>query len=196
MNLAIGILTGGKSRRMGTPKALLPIGGTTLLERTMEIARHISDDLLLLGQPFFDLPPSLKEVPIEPDRHPGIGPIAGLQSILLTRPKADCILLACDMPNLNGEILRRLVVSGGDFDAIVCATAAELSWHPCCALYRPTCLPIVHQAVAERRFGMMDLLGRLRVRTVELTGDEAAWVANWNEPKDLPDGARPPRPPC
>ena len=196
MNLAIGILIGGMSRRMGTPKALLRFAGTTLLERTVHVARRVSNEVVFLGQPTFDLPPSLGSIPIEPDRHPRIGPIAGLESLLVARPRLNCILLACDMPKLNDELLRRLIAAGEDFDANVCTTCTEPSWHPCCALYRPACLPIVQQAIAQRRFGMMDLLGRLRVHPVELTGDDAAWVANWNEPNDLPEGTRPSRPPC
>lgn len=196
MNLAIGILIGGKSRRMGTPKALLPIGRTTLLERTIEIARHVCDDHLLLGLPFFDLPHSLRWVPIEPDRHPGIGPMAGLESLLLSRPDSNCILVACDMPNLHVDLLKRLNQPGGDSDACVCATHTDPPLHPCCALYKPACLPVVQEAIAGKRFGMIALLRRLRVRTVELTDDEAMGVENWNETKDLPDEARPPRPPC
>ena len=196
MNLTIGILIGGRSRRMGTPKALLPIGQTTLLERTIEIARQVSDDLLLLGQPFFDLPPFQKGVPIEPDRHPGIGPIAGLESLLLARPDSNCILLACDMPNLHADLLKRLIAPADDADASVFATSSDPPLHPCCALYKPACLPVVQEAIASKRYGMIALLSRLRVHTVEMPDDVAMGVENWNEPKDLPDRVCPPRPPC
>ena len=181
---------------MGTPKALLPIDQATLLERTVKIARHVSDDLLLLGQPLFDLPPSLRGVPIEPDRHPGIGPMAGLESLLLARPDSNCILLACDMPNLHADLLKRLIAPADDADASVFATSTDPPLHPCCALYEPACLPVVQEAIASKRYGMIALLSRLRVHTVELTGEEAMGVENWNEPKDLPHGVRPPRPPC
>ncbi|HKQ47438.1 MAG TPA: molybdenum cofactor guanylyltransferase [Phycisphaerae bacterium] len=196
MNLAIGILTGGMSRRMGTPKALLPVDGSTLLERTIEIARSISDDLLLLGQPVFDLPTSAKSIQIVPDRHPGIGPIAGLESLLLARPDSTCILLACDMPNLHADLLKRLTEPADHADASVCATATDPPLHPCCALYKPACLPLVQEVIAGKRYGMISLLSRLRVHKVELSNDEAIGVVNWNEPNDLPDGVRPPRSPC
>jgi molybdopterin-guanine dinucleotide biosynthesis protein A len=138
----------------------------------------------------------LASLPVEPDRHPNIGPIGGLESLLLARPGCACILLACDMPNLNAELLTRLMEPASDADAIVCTTTSEPPWHPCCALYRPACLPIVQAAIAARRYGMIDLLGRLRVHPVALTGDEARWVANWNEPNDVPVEAHRPRPQC
>lgn len=43
---------------------------------------------------------------------------------------------------------------------------------------------------------MIDLLGRLHVRRIELTGDDARWVENWNEPKDVPAETLKPRGPC
>ena len=40
--LAAAILAAGESRRMGTPKALLPIGGISFLEHLIEVTRHPS----------------------------------------------------------------------------------------------------------------------------------------------------------
>ena len=40
-------------------------------------------------------------------------------------------------------------------------------------------------SVAAGRFGMIRLLDRLRIWSILLTGDEARWVENWNEPEDL-----------
>ena len=38
--LAVAILSGGESRRMGSPKALLPYRGKTFLEHLVEVTRH------------------------------------------------------------------------------------------------------------------------------------------------------------
>jgi molybdopterin-guanine dinucleotide biosynthesis protein A len=190
MNLAVGILIGGKSRRMGTAKALLPLDGCTLLERTVEVARNITDDVLLLGQPHFDLPPSLQSVAVIPDHRPNLGPIGGLESLLLSRPGSCCILLACDMPNLTSAFLDRLVANADECDAVVFTTIEEPSWHPCCALYQPTCLPFIQAAIEARRYGMVELLSRLCVRRIELKNEEARAVENWNEPADIRSVAR------
>lgn len=202
MKPAIGILIGGQSRRMGRPKALIRLGGATLLEQTVETAGAISRDIVLLGEPRFELPASLQSLPIVPDHHPHTGPIGGLESLLISRPNADGILLACDLPYLPEELLNRLIAvadgegdrvgspngdrEGDPNDAVVCTTPTGPVWHPCAALYRPACLPAVQTAIHAGAYGMIQLLSRLRVRRVELTGDEARWVENWNEPADLP----------
>jgi molybdenum cofactor cytidylyltransferase len=49
--LAAVILSGGESRRMGSPKALIPYRGKTFLEHLLEAARHpkISPTIVVLG---------------------------------------------------------------------------------------------------------------------------------------------------
>ncbi len=218
MNPIAGILLGGQSRRMGRPKALLAVGASTLLERTVQVARSIADEVLLLGRPEYEIPASLDAFEVLEDVHPGVGPMAGLEATLLARPGQSCILLACDMPYLCEPLLRRLAEAEGDFDAAVCRTegrvgtdrrdrqcaardpAVGAQWHPCCALYRPSAMPAVQAAIAARQYGMIRLQDRLRVRPIHLAAEEAKWATNWNTPQDIDqpaetsetDGARPP----
>ncbi len=209
MRSVVGILVGGQSRRMGRPKALLRVGAETLLERTARVARSVADEVLLLGTPEHEIPASLRGVQFLEDRLAGIGPMAGLEALLLARPGTACILLACDMPNVCEALLRRLAEAEGEFDAAVCRTeravgtvhrdkkdsccglADAMQWHPCCALYRPSALPAVQAAIADRQYGMVRLTTRLRVRPIDLAGDEAAWVSNWNRPEDVGEVAEP-----
>ncbi len=186
----MGILIGGHSQRMGRPKALIEVEGVALIERTVGVARCMSEEVVLLGTPPFALPTLIADVPIIPDRPSGVGPLGGLSALLAARPEADCIMLACDMPHLDVALLRRLAVGEVDCDAVVCrATQADVSdgpqWHPCCGLYRPSALPAVQAALVSGRYGLRELLKKLRVRPVDLVEDEARWVENWNAPEDL-----------
>jgi molybdopterin-guanine dinucleotide biosynthesis protein A len=186
-NLTIGVLTGGASRRMGRPKALIRVEGVSILQRTVALAATLTDRVVLLGRPPFGLPEPLSSQQIIEDLHPGVGPLGGLEALMLQRPDDACILLACDMPRLNPELLRRLAHSAGDADAAVCRTLEpELQWHPCCALYRPAARPRVESAIGAQRYSMHGLLNTLRLEPIELVGEEAAWVQNWNVPDDIP----------
>lgn len=190
MAATVGILVGGTSRRMGRDKALIEIGGICLIERVAATAASVVDEIILLGRPSFSLPKAMASLPVIEDRHPGVGPIAGLEALLSHRPRRDAILLACDMPRLNETLVRRLVDVEGEFDAAVCLTRpsgseAASRWHPCCASYRPTALPAVQSALRAGRYSMVDLMARLRVGPIILTGREATWVDNWNTPEDV-----------
>jgi len=194
-NTPIGILIGGHSRRMGRPKALIEVDGVALIERTVGVARCVSEDVVLLGEPPFVLPASVANVPIVPDRPRGVGPMGGLAALLTVRPQAGCIMVACDMPHLDPDVLGRLASVEAECDAVVCRTPptdtkAGPQWHPCCALYRPSALPAVQAVLASGRYALRELLKKLRVRPVDLGDGEVRWVENWNAPEDLvPPGA-------
>ena len=199
MHIHAGILIGGRSKRMGRPKALIEHDGVTLIERTFTTVRSIVDTVALLGSEIdFPLPDSCGEISILPDAGPNIGPLGGLASLLnQCRPDDAALLLACDMPFLSGELIDRLRTCGRTpsirWDAIVPTTrdthdANATKLHPCSALYRPTCIPAIERAISGQRYGMMRLLDQLTVREVPLLGDEARWVTNWNTPADIPDG--------
>ena len=65
------ILAGGKSTRMGTDKAFVPLHGRTLLERALEVARAVTPDVRVVGDPtkFSTF------APVVEDLFPGCGPI-------------------------------------------------------------------------------------------------------------------------
>ncbi len=174
---------------MGRPKALIEIDGCSLIARTAGIAHEITPDVVLLGEPPFELPATLSTLEVLPDRFPGAGPIAGLDSLLEARPKCDCILLACDMPRLSAATLGRIIDAGAVADAIVPRTrgsdADDWRVHPCCAIFRSSARPAVSAAIGGGEYAMMRLLERLRVKFVDLSGEEAAHLDNWNAPEDV-----------
>lgn len=185
----VGILVGGANRRMGCPKALIQVEGLTLLERTVNVARSVTDDVILLGLPPFDIPVTLSSLSVLEDRHFGIGPMGGLDSLLTARPSDSCILLACDMPYLDGRLMRRLVEAEGGFEAVICTTPLAAGnatkWHPCCGLYLPPVRARIQEAIRNKRFGLTRLLDRMCVAPIALVGDEVRWVENWNTPDEV-----------
>ncbi|OVE74962.1 molybdopterin-guanine dinucleotide biosynthesis protein B [bacterium E08(2017)] len=103
----VGILVGGKSTRMGSPKHLLPINDSTFLEHIVAIAETVADCTVILGEQ--SLPDELASLPVLPDV-PGLrGPLAGMLSAVRWAPIASWIFIACDMPLISKEALRWLL---------------------------------------------------------------------------------------
>ena len=71
------ILAGGRSRRMGTCKALLTIEGETMLSRLTRQLDDFQEKLLSTNTPA--LAEGLPLTPV-PDFYPGAGPLAGLHA--------------------------------------------------------------------------------------------------------------------
>jgi molybdopterin-guanine dinucleotide biosynthesis protein A len=187
MILTVGILIGGASRRMGRPKALIEIGGEALIERTVRLARSVSDRVVLLGRPPFRLPPSVATLPVLPDARPGIGPLGGLAAMLAEYSDRPALLLACDLPKLERHLLDRLQEkTGADFDAIAFSTGpTPAGWQPCCAIYMPTALPRIESRIDAGEYSMQGLLAALRTKTVPLAEQDAPLLSNLNTPADI-----------
>ena len=99
--IAAGLLIGGKSRRMGQPKALLKADGKTLVEKSFKTLKNITSKTLLLGSG--QLPPSLKGESILPDVPDAAGPLAGMLSAFRWSPDSAWIISAVDMPLMSQE---------------------------------------------------------------------------------------------
>lgn len=156
----VAVLAGGRSRRMGRDKALLQLGGQTLIERVLAAARPLAYPRLIVGAPAAYAHLGL---PVLPDRCPGRGPLGGLYTAL-DATAAPVLLLACDLPFLAPDFLRHLADRRGPQQAVVPYTAAGLQ--PLCALYELSCLGAVEAAIQADQLGMRDLLSNLSLDLV------------------------------
>jgi len=177
-----GILIGGASRRMGCPKALLPMpGGQTMLEHVVGIASGVLDRVVLLGSGVH-LPDKLRTWPRLPDAEPVRGPLSGLCSLLQFAVPGWAMLLSCDLPLLSSSVLHRLLAAASP-DADVVAFApdpAARNFHPCCTLYHTRLAPV---ALVELRTGsasLHDLLIRSRFVALQPTRCEEEALTNVN----------------
>ncbi|MFC1485682.1 molybdopterin-guanine dinucleotide biosynthesis protein MobB [Candidatus Latescibacterota bacterium] len=94
---------GGKSLRMGIQKHLIMENGKTWIERTVEIIRQVTGNVMIVGSGV--LPESLRNIPHLPDI-PGIpGPMAGTIAALRWAPGASILATACDLPFLSADAL-------------------------------------------------------------------------------------------
>ena len=106
MSAVAGILlTGGRSRRIGTDKASLVLDGESLAARSARLLVQVCDPVLELGDGLSGLP-SLREEP------PGSGPLAALAAagdeLRARGHRGAAILLAVDLPHVDVPLLRLL----------------------------------------------------------------------------------------
>ncbi|HWW60291.1 MAG TPA: molybdenum cofactor guanylyltransferase [Thermoanaerobaculia bacterium] len=94
------ILIGGVSRRMGRSKVEL------FLDRVVDAARPVFDELVAVHRPGGDAHPSLRTIFEEP--HEGMAPIFGVIRAL-EDARAKCFILGVDYPLLTTDVLRELV---------------------------------------------------------------------------------------
>jgi molybdenum cofactor guanylyltransferase len=157
------ILTGGKSSRMGTNKALLPIEGKTNIEHTIEtLGPLFAHTLLVTNAPDMY---SWLNVPLTTDRYPGLGPLAGIHAGLLASPCDKNLVVACDMPFVSVSLASYLVNLEENVDAIVPSWESQLQ--PLFAVYRRNCLSTMEKCLIEGKLRIVNFLNQLSVRFVE-----------------------------
>jgi molybdopterin-guanine dinucleotide biosynthesis protein A len=100
------VLAGGQSRRMGHDKALLTLGGETLLERALRLAHQVAPRVAILGPR--ERYATTEEWIIE-DEFPGCGPLAGIHAALQATDTDLNVILAVDMPFVPADFLAYLI---------------------------------------------------------------------------------------
>jgi molybdopterin-guanine dinucleotide biosynthesis protein A len=184
--ISAAIMAGGRSRRMGKTKALLPYRGGPLITQVYETLLPLFEDIFLVTNDpgFFDFLPC----PKIPDRVPGKGPISGIDAALRYSRNPYVLVVGCDAPFLSPSLLKLL--AGKTVGADLVIPRGPHGPEPLCAVYGKGCLPLVEDSLRKGDFKLLDLAIRLPTREVSL--EEVAAVdpgfrsfRNINTPQDF-----------
>jgi molybdopterin-guanine dinucleotide biosynthesis protein A len=102
---------------MGTDKALLELDGETLLARSIRIVSAVVPELLIVGRT--TLPSGMEGTPAIEDAYPGAGPLGGVATGLEHLGAERVLVVACDLPFLQVELLGLLLDLAPGYDAVV-----------------------------------------------------------------------------
>ena len=160
------ILAGGRNLRLGSSKALEIIGGKSLVERVVERVKLVSNQTLIVTSPGQLALPVAGEAEVLVDLYPGKGPLGGIYTGLLASPSSRCVVVACDMPFLNIELLRYMIKLSPGFDAVV-PRLGEGRVEPLHAIYSRSCLGIMKTEIEHNHLQISHSLTMLRVRYIE-----------------------------
>ena len=187
VRVSAAILVGGKSRRMGTDKALIDVGGFPLIQRVLRAVRPLTSDLMLVGSGAERFA-GHGQRPVA-DLTVGDGPLGGIYSALRAARFEHCLVLACDMPFLNTRLLHHLCQRAQEWDALV-PRLADGHLEPLHALYARTCIGAIESMLSAGLRSPLDLYGLVRTGHVaaseirRLDPDFRSFV-NLNTPTEL-----------
>jgi molybdenum cofactor guanylyltransferase len=192
------VLAGGRSTRMGRPKANLEWHGSTLLHRvTGIVSRAVVGPVVVVRAPDQELPELPPGVRVVEDAAEGRGPLQGLAAgLAAVAAETDVAYVSStDVPLLHPAFVRAVVGAATSEDVDVALPVVHGFRHPLAAAYRTSLVADVEELIAEHRMRPAFLFERSRVR--ELTEDdllsdrelaeadpELLSVLNLNEPDD------------
>ena len=157
------VLAGGQSTRMGREKAMLELGGSTLLERALQLALTVAAEAMVVGsRGEFERYGRLLE-----DVYPGQGPLGGIHAALWASPTDLNLILAVDTPFLEARFLEFLVAQARESGAVVTLPRTADGFHPLAAVYRRSFRETAEQALAEGRNKIDALFAQVETRVLE-----------------------------
>ena len=185
------ILCGGQSTRMGTDKGLLKHHANTWAQTAVDkiTALQLPVAISVNAQQYDDYATifSPQQLITDNDSLQLKGPLGGVLSVHLQHPVEDLLLLACDMPLMETELLKELLNNyQPPADAIVFKKDGEPE--PLCGIYSAKGLAhILHlyQTNQLPRHSMKFMLEHINTHYLTLTDEYKKCFRNFNAHAEL-----------
>jgi molybdopterin-guanine dinucleotide biosynthesis protein A len=186
----LAIFVGGKSRRMGEHKGLLPVpgGAEPIVEALVRRAREAGFDPVLVGDatPYARLAEGVIRVEDDP---PGAGPLAGLQAALrhaLNTGRSRFVTVACDMPYVTPEALQQVRDHQSEAPVVAPRRGPDAPWEPMLARYDAARLAdALAEAISQGQRSFQKLFASIEVEAPPLTPAIDCALRDWDTPEDL-----------
>lgn len=184
------ILAGGKGRRLGREKAWVELGGMSLLQRAASNLEFLNSEIVIVKATGQKLPHLSARVNLKvvQDSVDGKGPLAGILSGLVNSKYCHNLVLACDMPLVNKDLVKYMASVAAGYDAVVPRLGRNLE--PLQAVYSKDCILEIEKLLTQDILKIDILFSKVNTRFVESTEIErfdAAHLSfmNINTPDDL-----------
>lgn len=160
------VLCGGKSTRMGVPKATLPFGPETMTQRVVRLLATTVSPIVAVAARDQELPPLPDDVIVARDEREARGPLEGLRAGLTALPESvdAAYVTSCDVPLLVPAFVEHMLGLLGDHDIAV--MEIDGFTHPLSAVYRRSVLPQVESLLEQDRLRPFFLFEAVRTRRV------------------------------
>jgi len=180
------VLAGGHSSRLSMDKSFVNVNGQPLIERIVAKLARLSDDVIIVTnspEKYDHL-----EVGLVGDIYPGKGSLGGIYSGLRATANAYSLVVACDMPFLDLNLLRYMILLARGHDVVIPRVGGLPE--PLHAIYSKSCLEPIDSLLARGGLKIVDFFSEVRVRYVEedevdIFDPQHLSFFNVNTPNDL-----------
>ncbi|MBD9675140.1 molybdenum cofactor guanylyltransferase MobA [Pseudomonas sp. PDM18] len=179
------ILAGGRGQRMGgQDKGLLEWQGRPLVSYAAALARPFSDDLIISCNRNADIYAGFADRLVQDDSADFPGPLAGIRSGLAAARHTHLLVLPCDTPRLDADLLERLLRASATAPDIVHMLRRGTQWEPLFCI-----IPVALRTPIEVAWDQGDrsprhVFSNLGLEAVDCPADDPR-LANLNTPELL-----------
>ena len=149
------VLAGGRSSRMGQDKALLQVGGRSLVDLALDKLRSIGVAAPRIAGARTDLS---SHAAVVPDLHPGCGPLSGIEAALAASNQPLNLFLPVDMPLLPARFLHWMLLRAEITGALVTVPRFNGRPQPLCAVYHRDLLRPITASLLAGNYKVMPVV--------------------------------------
>ena len=183
---SIAILAGGQSKRMGQNKALLKLNNTSILQRVIKTVKNLSNNIFLVTNT-----PQIYakfQLPMVPDAITNKAALGGIYTAILHAKHPWVLVLACDMPFLNPNVITFLANQCYQTDIVI----PLVHNHPetLHAFYKKSCLPAIKKRLLTNQLKVIGFFDDVQVKTISKTTlqkitSDFSFLTNINTPQEF-----------
>lgn len=187
------ILAGGAAKRMGgATKALLKVGGSTILDTLVATLSGRFAEILLVAKEPEAFQPLQAGAPwrLVLDACPARSSLTGIRTALKHARTEHVFITACDTPLLRPALLAALLEHLRPEDDVVLPQKPDGYFEPLCAIYSRRCLPHIEAQLAREDYKIIRFFDQVRVsplpvETLLAADPDLVTFRNANTPEEL-----------
>ncbi len=190
MTKTVGIvLAGGLSRRFGSPKAFAELGNKYFYEMAMDALAICCDEVFVVtrGEHIKRFPSRVNAM-TDLANYTGLGPLAGILSVMESVEADRYAVLPCDMPFVDSGTMSKLMKH---HNKGVTAVVSDGRYHPLVSIWDKKLENAVQEALENNQLSVMKLLAHSDTAWINgsaLTDNERRIFINVNTPEALEGG--------
>lgn len=173
------ILSGGESKRMGQPKAFLPLGESTFIEELIKTLTPLVKEVIISGNP--EIYGNLGCKVVE-DTYVQSGPLAGILAGLQASKTEWNFVLSVDSPFINATVINHLKQFIHQQDVVIAKTPERVM--PLIGFYHKNSCKTIEQALKDKQYKVMQVLNTLNTEEILMDTQQQTLLKNVNTPED------------
>lgn len=154
---------------MGLDKRMLDISGKPMIRHVHEsLAPHFDEILISANNLNINTIPDQR---IIEDEHPERGPLMGVASAMSVSRNDTNFITACDIPEMNIDLVRKMLRLSRDCDGVVPRTERG-HMEPLFAVYRKSTLSIMKALLDNGKHRIIGVYDKCNIKYLDLAPDE------------------------
>lgn len=176
------ILCGGKSSRMQTEKGLVVFKDKPFIEWILEAVKPITNTIYLITE---NTDYSKYNYPLLSDIYKNKGPVGGIHTALSHTSTHQNLILSCDIPMINTEILRRYLINSKVVNSHISFVSDNTRDYPLIGLYTTNNLSKFEEAIRYNQLKLMTLIQSSTYHRIEVASKDYEALNNINTRDEL-----------